>query len=228
MTRRKSHQEGFSLVELAIVLIVIGLIVGGILKGQDLIESARMKSILSQVNDYRVATHTFMDKYDALPGDFNRAQDTLGGDLKDGKNNGVIDGAGLTSTSEAYQFWCHLTAANLISSSGKPVSSGTAHFGQGIPKSKMGGGFTVCHQPDADMPGHWLVLGKERGEAGDGALLTPLQAYSLLKKADDPRPNQGYIRARDGGDVTAGDCVLPSGEFNFQNKKPACILYFQL
>ncbi len=228
MAQKKRNSEGFSLVELAIVLIVIGLIVGGILKGQDLIESARMKSILSQVNDYRVATHTFMDKYDALPGDFDRAQDALEPGLKNGKNNGIIDGPGLDAASEAYQYWCHLTTANLIPSPGKSVEGGTAHFGQGLPKSKMGGGFTICHQPQPDMPGHWLLLGKERGEAGDGALLTPIQAYSLLKKADDPHPGQGHIRARDGRDVSAGDCVLPTGEFNLRNTKPACILYFQL
>lgn len=97
MRKRKITQAGFSLVELAIALMIIGLIVGGILKGQELLESARLKSVLTQVNEYRVAVTTFMDRYDALPGDFDQAAELIQDGLLDGNNNGIIEGPGLTT-----------------------------------------------------------------------------------------------------------------------------------
>ena len=78
----KHGQEGFSLVELSIALLIIGLIVGGVLKGQELLESARLKSALSQVNEFRLATGVFMDKYNALPGDFDHASEYIAPTLK--------------------------------------------------------------------------------------------------------------------------------------------------
>src|SRR5437763_13829667 len=65
----KSQQSGFTLVEIAIVLVIIGLLLGGILKGQELINSARVKNI---ANDFRVIptyVYAYQDKFRALPGD---------------------------------------------------------------------------------------------------------------------------------------------------------------
>jgi len=62
MKKSKAHYEaGFSLIELAVVLIIMGLLIGGILKGRDLIESARLKRVISQLNELRMATNTFLD-----------------------------------------------------------------------------------------------------------------------------------------------------------------------
>ena len=61
--------EGFTLVELSIVLVIIGLIVGGVLVGQDLIAAARIRSQLSQIDKYNIAVNTFRLKYNVLPGD---------------------------------------------------------------------------------------------------------------------------------------------------------------
>lgn len=225
------EEGGFSLVELAIVLIVIGLIIGGILKGQDLIESARLKSALSQVNEFRLATATFMDKYDAMPGDFDKASSQIEAGLQNGQNNGVVDGPGLSAGAgnqhEALSFWTHLSAARLLPSPGQVVD-GTARFGAGAPAAKIGGGFTIRHDPFPDMPGHWFVLGKENGAEGNGPLLTPLQALGLDKKGDDGDPKRGRIQARDGAGVAAGDCVRSDGTYNTTNTRAACVLYFQL
>lgn len=219
----KNHANaGFSLVELAIVLIVIGLIIGGVLKGRELIESARLKSVLTQINEYRVAVGTFMDMYDALPGDFKNARDYIKPDLINGNGNGMIDGAGLARDSEAGQFWAHLAAAGLIPQPGLQDAGGL-HFDQGAPSARIGGGITIKYKNGQ----HWFVLGGENGQEGDKALLTPLQAMSLDKKIDNGIPNMGKVQAEDGKGVPANSCVTNDGKYNTMNKEPACILYFQ-
>ncbi len=71
--RKTTTQKGFTLVELAIVMTIIGLLIGGILKGQELMQNARVTSTIAQVRSYEAATTTFRDKYDAIPGDMANA-----------------------------------------------------------------------------------------------------------------------------------------------------------
>lgn len=223
------HESGFSLIEMSIVLLIIGLIVGGILKGQDLLESAKLKATMSQLNEFRIATNLFYDKYDALPGDFDQAQQMIHASLRNGNGNGVVEGAGLTLQGEGHEslsFWAHLAAAGLITDPGTMPSSGVARFGQGAPASKIGGGFTVKHNPAPGLEGHWFVLGKENGASGDAALLTPEQAHSLDRKMDNGDPFSGRVQARDGYGQSQSSCVH-QGRYNLKNRKPACVLYVQ-
>ena len=113
----RSQQSGFTLVEIAIVLVIIGLLLGGILKGQELINSAKVKNL---ANDFRVIPtyiYAYQDKFKALPGDDPAAQTHLpGGAASDnGNGNGVIDGAwnSTTGTDESNMFWRHVRLANL-------------------------------------------------------------------------------------------------------------------
>jgi prepilin-type N-terminal cleavage/methylation domain-containing protein len=113
----KSQQSGFTLVEIAIVLVIIGLLLGGILKGQELINSAKVKNL---ANDFRVIPtyiYAYQDKFKSLPGDDPAADTHLpGGAAADkGNGNGVIDGAwnSATNTDESYRFWRHVRLSNL-------------------------------------------------------------------------------------------------------------------
>src|ERR1700682_4127233 len=95
-TQMKRQQSGFTLVEIAIVLVIIGLLLGGILKGQELINSAKVKNI---ANDFRVIPtyiYAYQDKFRALPGDDKLVVQHLGvtvPPVTPGDGNGVIDGA---------------------------------------------------------------------------------------------------------------------------------------
>jgi prepilin-type N-terminal cleavage/methylation domain-containing protein len=116
----KSQQSGFTLVEIAIVLVIIGLLLGGILKGQELINSAKVKNL---ANDFRVIPtyiYAFQDKYKALPGDDASADTHVNGATKATTpagtiGNGVINGAwnSVTNTDESRLFWQHVRLANL-------------------------------------------------------------------------------------------------------------------
>lgn len=200
------NQAGFSLIEIAIVLAIIGIIIAGVFKGQDLLENARLKSVYNQVNAFRIATHTFQDRFGALPGDFSHAKDMIDSSLKDGNQDGVLQ------NNECQGFWAHLRAAQLIT------------FDNDAPTSRLGGRFTVVHN-HANMPGVWYCLGNPTDNKAH-ALFTPLQALIILSQFDTVAPTQGRIRAQDGAD-TPGKCIK-SGKLDLTNKMPACVLYFQL
>ena len=102
------RQSGFTLIEIAIVLVIIGLLLGGILKGQELITSARVRNIIAQLDGTKAAFFGFQDRYRALPGDFNKATTQISGASKDGDGNGQID------STEAIAVWDHLSHAGFI------------------------------------------------------------------------------------------------------------------
>jgi hypothetical protein len=122
-----TRTEGFTLLEVAIVILVIGLIVGGVMAGQELIKSAQIRSIASQYEEYKAATLTFKNKYNCIPGDcMNAAQFGLG---TSGNGNGRIENNyAAAGYLEPYQFWQHLGRANLI----KGEYSGTWSWADGL------------------------------------------------------------------------------------------------
>lgn len=124
-----SAQRGFTLIELAIVMVIIGLVVGGILTGRDLIESGYARATLTQISKYTQAANTFRSKYDYWPGDIPAPYATQFGFIARGTSPGWGDGNGLIqgsssfgnyayghipSTGEADVFWRDLYTASLI------------------------------------------------------------------------------------------------------------------
>ena len=218
---KNASEKGFTLVELAIVLIIIGLIVGGVLKGQDLIESAQLKSVMVQVNNSRTATSTFLDKYDAYPGDFDSAKAQIDTSLTNGNQNGIVDGSGLNG--ESLQFWRHLSKANMLSG----IEGTGATIGSGAPETKAGGGLTIERFTLNGVTTHWFRLGDgKNANRNTDAVLTPSQARSIDVKSDDGNPVTGVVQSATGVDATANPCI---GGGTYQNATVAsCIVYFQL
>ena len=118
-------RHGFSLVELSIVLVILGLLTGGILAGQSLIRAAELRSVSTDYNRYLAATQTFRDKYFALPGDMTNAQSFWGVDSagcpNGGGASGTCNGNGsgtinstISNQCENQEFWRHLSLAGLI------------------------------------------------------------------------------------------------------------------
>ena len=126
--RPLSKMQGFTLIELSIVLVVIGLLVGGVLAGRDMIKASEVRATITQIEKYNQAVNTFRGKYGALPGDLNAATATQfgfaprGSYAGEGDGNGIIEGvdsnaAGQNSgiyedMGETIMFWQDLTAAN--------------------------------------------------------------------------------------------------------------------
>lgn len=154
-----SLKRGFSLVELSIVLVILGLLVGGVLSGQSLIRAAELRSVSTDVARYQAAIQAFRDKYFALPGDMASATQFWGAANTAGTGGQCADilanagtgtqtcngsGNGTVDRNEGYRFWQHLANAGLIegSYSGTGVIDATPYpvpvLGTNVPKSKLG------------------------------------------------------------------------------------------
>ena len=170
--RYNPGMRGFSLVELSIVLVILGLLTGGILAGQSLIRASELRAVTVEEQRYFTAVESFRDKYFAIPGDFNNATrfwGYLGGTgctnnagtaavstgVCDGNGTGVLDaGTTVSTTGESFQFWRQLASAGLIEGSYTGIAGpGTAWpgndavVGTNVPKSKMNnGGWCVNNQ----------------------------------------------------------------------------------
>lgn len=159
------RSAGFSLVELSIVLVILGLLVGGVLTGQSLIRASELKALVSDREKYVTAVMTFRDKYFQLPGDMNNATTFWGSAGGTGSDaacqaiastttatcNGNGDGFIETSAvaySERFRAWQHLANAGLIEGSytgrdgaavqGTDTDPNFAIAGQNVPMGPMG------------------------------------------------------------------------------------------
>lgn len=111
------NTKGFTLVEIAIVLVIIGLLLGGILKGQEMITQAKIKNVIADVSGVSAAMYGYQDRYKALPGD-DKSADRWTGATK-GNGDGLIVGAWTAAAgTESVEFWDHLGRAGFISSQG--------------------------------------------------------------------------------------------------------------
>ena len=110
----RKQQSGFTLIEIAIVLVIIGLLLGGVLKGQELITAARVRNLISSQDGVKAAYFGFLDRYRALPGDYTQSQANIPGcgSCQQGNGNGQIE-AGAESISS----WEHLSKAGFITGS---------------------------------------------------------------------------------------------------------------
>ena len=133
----KNHQKGFTLVEIAIVLVIIGLLLGGVLKGQELINSAKVKNLANEFRSIPTFVFAYQDRFRALPGD-DRAAVAHVGAAANGDGDGRIEGAWNTQPAanacgtESCAFWQHVRLANL--------AGGTTVIGADyIPRNAEGG-----------------------------------------------------------------------------------------
>jgi len=156
----KRTQSGFTLVEIAIVLVIIGLLLGGVLKGQELVNSAKVKNFVNDFKTVPLFIYGYQDKYKALPGDDAKADTHLGAaatltPTASTLGNGQIDGNynSTTATDESVAFWQQVRLANLASG---PTAFTT--ISADVPLNADGGRLGIqSKSPITDMTGSYFV-----------------------------------------------------------------------
>lgn len=140
----KSTQNGFTLVEIAIVLVIIGLLLGGVLKGQELINSAKAKSLVNHFRTMLTAIYAYQDRFRFMPGDDPAADQHVGGGnastpTTEARGNGRIGGSwnSTTSTDESFRVWEHLRRANLLTGT-TDVSDNTNYSPRNADNGRIG------------------------------------------------------------------------------------------
>lgn len=233
-----NYQKGFSLTELAISLVVMGLLIAGTLAGQELLKSARIKAAISEVETYKIAVDNFKAIYEALPGDLDNATSFWTSGTANGNHDGKIGDATDTDDTEVYYLWDQLVLARIIS--GSYNGTGTqAAIGLNVPASEhvSNAGFSLRYYEDLlaytdslgrGYDGHYIVLGGDGADVNQlsTAAITPEMAFSLDAKLDNSEPQTGSVFSGTGTSPT-GSC-LSGANYDFANTEIACITYFAI
>ena len=232
---QKNHVErrkGFSLVELSIVLVVLGLLVGGVLGGQALIRASEVRSVGVDFDRYSVAVNAFRDKYNALPGDMRNATQfwgaahatpatcystpSTGKETCNGSGNGEVTTVANVSN-EIFRFWQHLASAELIEGQFSGIHEGTTSFsgklGVNTPVARISGtGYHAGTIPNnyAGDPARFALDYGLMIQYGTGGVnttpgwpaLTTQETWSVDTKFDDGKPSYGNIIAGQWNDCT--------------------------
>lgn len=233
---KSSPQSGFTLVELTIVIVIIGLILGGVLYGKEMIEAAEIRSVTQQVEDYNAAATTFRVRYKGIPGDIENAASFIDPadwpNVANGDDSGKLTDADPASTyatkgdadeftGELAQFWHQLSAVKLL----KGFYDTTSVLGKGFPEARTRGcGIIIANLSGLNgdgiyvhkLKGHYFQIGAvSSSNPGTNDViqttncLTPSQANRIDSKIDDGYPVAGKVRAAGSYDNAGGNGTVP-------------------
>jgi prepilin-type N-terminal cleavage/methylation domain-containing protein len=202
------NNKGFSLVELSIVVIILGLLVASVTVGKDLIKAAQIRALIAQLHSYDTQVNTFQLKYNALPGDIRNA-DKRGLGTHNGDGNYALEdfdkGDPDTLTGELVYFWEHLDNAGFADGAYDGDET-NGLIGETIPRAKNTGGITVYSVNGINYyhVGADNATGSPK-EANFIDTLVPEDGFSIDNKLDDGFPLKGKVLARSKGSTT-GEC----------------------
>lgn len=186
--QRRSGQNGFTMVEIAVVLVLIGLLAGMALKAQSLIDSGRTKRFVTESRELAVAIHDYQGRFRALPGDDRRASEHLSGAL-DGNGNSLIDGRWTDNAADAepVRAWQHLRIAGLLHGSELIGSDRLAPGNSYLPVNPLGGRWGIQsnqHSPHPGIKARLMLCASE---------LTGTVAAAVDAAVDNGDPGSGEV-----------------------------------
>lgn len=206
----KKAQSGFTLVEIAIVLVIIGLLLGGVLKGQELINNARVKNVIDQGNGVKAAYFAFMDRYHAVPGDYSAATVNLPNGAV-----GIVNGGGngqINTNGERGQAWLQMGRAGFLNGTfnGAAVADNLTCPIATCPTNAYGSPLMITFASHATGT---TAVGQE---LRTGSNIPVGIIAEVDRKIDDGIPGQGSFQNDDGG---TGACVA-AGIWDVANANP--------
>jgi prepilin-type N-terminal cleavage/methylation domain-containing protein len=237
-------RAGFTLIELATVIIIIGFIIAGITSGISLVKTSELTSVVADFRSYSNSYDNFVTRYYQPPGDFTSANSVwpagtggcaTAGNSCNGNGNGKID-----THLEAQVAWKELSLSGMINANINQIGAtpAIAVAGPIMPESKaLGRGYTMINGTEAVLfgtytynSGLWgigatgvsnvnaVFIGSAMGTNTvlNASAYSPQDAFSIDKKIDDGSPSNGIVRAADGRDLaTAGGCLSSSGAASY-------------
>ncbi len=249
------RQQGFTLVELAVVMLLIGLMAGIVVQARSYIRKNQITTTITQVQTYKEAMQVYKDSYGFIPGDSPAATNILpnctsatfcyngNGDGIVGESSSSLIGsqAGVTSMpqAETSMFWKHLAKADLITGiepdATPVVSTQAGRFGQTHPSAPVGGGFTVHYFTfntgitDYLKTALWMRLTNDFTGSSAYSVLTPHDAAVIDRKIDDGNPFGGNVQSVGNGAFTSNTCgVSSSKSYVESNSTKECAMYFRM
>lgn len=245
---KKSSKSAFSLIELSIVLIIIGLLIAGVTGGASLIKSSELRSIITESRTWSVSVNSFFNQFDSLPGDYdNRLGGQDGGD-GDGKIEFNSLAGDAAREAEGRNAWRHLSVANVLDKSvvyatlsnltlntSNQADDAITSFGEVIPGSKIGGaawdfdyntssGHNVAVLTGSINAGGNNLNTLVNGSQVSSGIITPTDALSLDSKYDDGYATTGSIRGIQPTAVSCGD----AGPYDTTVPSKSCALSFRV
>ena len=237
--------SGFTLVELSIVLVVIGLLLGGVIIGKDMIRSAQLRSVITEVQGYLAASQMFQDKYNCLPGDCVNVTTYMSG-VTNGNGDGRLNSAsGANAAGEIFGAWQQLAKSGYIPGTftglSGPTNGYNAIIGTNVPASRFPlGGYDWRYQVfsggtqnyDGNYGNSINFGGKIANDTTLAPILTPSDAYGIDQKMDDGVPSLGIVRAFAGGTALPNNCSTgtsgsgASASYNLGYTGISCSLIF--
>lgn len=231
--------QGFSLIELAIALTIVGFIAGGVVAGKSMMKNSQILAMIKELDVYSKATAQFQKTYGMWPGDFPSASEIWQG-AGNGNGDGRIEGASGTYP-ETIFFWNHLSRAGLIGGTYSGIP-GYPRPGIQIPGTayQHNGGYLVWWQDnnsdfgEPSSRGNYLGLGGNQNSSSDHngeGFLIPQDAYTIDSKIDDGLPVSGRFIAKKGNSAPSEECRTgnyPSGVYKMQTTSYACRGFFLL
>lgn len=236
MKLNRKKKSAFSLIELSIVLIIIGLLIAGVTGGASLIKSSELRSVMTEARSWAIAVNSFYNQFDALPGDYSTALvASTAGDADE-----TIEYYNGSSIEEGRNAWVHLKHAGILDStvlsgatSAADISSAPT-FGADVPKSKIKASgwdfdYDTTNSRNVVILTNTITGGVTYDLVNDGsnsyasAALTPTDASSLDSKFDDGVGNTGKIMG-----VNTSTTCHSSGVYVFATSTKACAVSYQV
>lgn len=204
---QRSH-HGFTLIEIAVVLVIIGLLIGATLVGAEMITSAKTRSLIAEIDGAKGAFFGFSDRYRALPGDFSQATSIVFGTTASGDGDGRIRSQAQGAViDEHIAVWEHLARAGYVSG-GFVYAAGTP-TNASAPRSRFGGFPMIQHN------NNYAGVATARNVLFTGTLVPANVMAELDRKLDDGLATTGSLRFSSfdvlSAPPIAANCYLISG-----------------
>jgi prepilin-type N-terminal cleavage/methylation domain-containing protein len=257
MSSQRIKSEGFSLIELSAVMIIIALILAGISGGSHLLEQANLRSVITDFQEYKTNYNTFTKRFNRVPGDMDNAFNFWGTEcganatVCNGNSDNIVNGIDNSSSDEVAKAWRHMKLADLANGDVTPIIAtytGLIVVGENTPTASLdqagyfitGGDLNanssyLTHPWDNDLINAVYIGRNSATSSPTLGALNAKQAYYLDSKFDDGRiDNSGNIIGHSSGklrfinDQSTGSGCINTGTYNIDSTTETCIGGYEL